>query len=357
MTMSITRRAFVGTTAGGVLGTAVCSLSTAASASGGRAPTPPDLVLDASAPLAAPARGFDAFRSELHARRAAGFDVVFVPVANREDMEGTLRNLLALSSHLGRLADEAVLVSRPEDLSQLRPRTGIVAHLQGLQMIGEQVHMIRQLRDGGVTVMQLTGYWKNWNGDGCLERGDNPLTGLGRMVVRAIADAGVVLDLAQAGRRTSLEALELTTSGSVIVSRANAAFVHPHPQNLTDNQIDAVQRQGGVIGLTAFPPLLSAAARPSIEDVLRHLRHLVDRAGIDHVAIGLDFDDRGRRRFSDDPLPDPPYAYPVGLASAADLPGFRNHLAAEGYAAADLQKLFGGNLARVLEHTLAAAVG
>lgn len=358
MTRDITRRAFVGSAAavGGLAATGCVSPATTVAdprAAGSHPGQPHDLVADASAPMSSPGRALAAFRAEVRARRAAGCDIVLSPVAAGETLEGTLRNLVALQSHLSALPGDALLVRSVEDLTRVRPRIGVIGSLHGLQMIGENIALIRHLRAAGVSVMQLTGYWKNWNGDGCLEPGDNPLTGLGRMVIQEMTRAGVVLDLAQAGRRTSLEALELTT-GPVIVSRANAARVQEHPQNLTDAQIDAVRARSGVIGVSAYPPLLSASSRPTVEDLLRHLHYIVERAGIEHVALGLDFDDRPRRRFAEDRLPDPPYAYPVGIDSIADLPAFRERLSASGFSADDIAKVLGGNLLRVLEPALAA---
>jgi membrane dipeptidase len=348
MRRGLSRRAFLGTAAGGTLAAGACV------AGGGTARR--GLVFDAAVPLASPATGFEAFQIELEARRAAGFDLVMVPVAVRDGIEATLRSLLALQSHAGRMPDEAVLVRSSADLERVRPGIGVVAQIQGLHMLGEQLSLIAELRRAGITVMQLTGPWKNWCADGCFERGDLPLTGLGRMAVRAIADARVVLDLAQAGRRSGLEALELT-EGPVIVSRANAAGVYDHPQNLTDAQIDAVRQRGGVICASPFPPLLSAAERPTIDDLVRHIDHIVERTGIEHVGIGLDFDDRPRRRFADDPLPDPPYAWPEGLASAADIDALRQRLAREGWTTAQLQQLLGDNLVRVLDGALGPGTG
>jgi membrane dipeptidase len=351
MSERMTRRAFVGTATVGGAAAAACGVRAAAVVPPSDVPPPADLVVDASAPLLAPNQPLDRFRQNLAALRAAGVDIAFVPVATRESLDSTLRNLLVVRSHLASLADRAVLLSSEQDLTRLRPAVGVVGHFQGLQMVGEQLDLLAQFRHAGILVMQLTGYWKNWNGDGCLESGDVPLTGLGRMVVREMARVHIILDLAQAGRRTSMEALELG-DGRVIVSRANAAAVHPHPQNVTDSQIDAVRARGGVIGLSVFPALLSAETRPGMDAVLRHLEHLVRRAGIEHVGLGLDFDTRPRRRFPDDPLPEPPYAYPADLQSPADLHRLRTRLQREGWTEADIGRLFGGNFVRVLTDVL-----
>ena len=96
--------------------------------------------------------------------------------------------------------------------------------------------------------------------------------------------------------------------------------VHDHPRNLTDTQIEACVARGGVIGLSAFPPLVTDRVQPTLDDLLAHFDFLLlDRVGPNHIGLGLDFDDRPRRRYARDPLPDPPYAFPQGLSGPADL--------------------------------------
>lgn len=347
MTGDLSRREFLG------YGVAVAALGVspvAAPRSGAAPAVPDDLVVDAAVPLAGPWRAGPAWRGVVAGARRAGVDVLVVPVARGgEGLEPLLRQVLALQERVA--ADPAArLVAVRADLEGLRPGVGVVMAVPGLQALGEDLSLLRALRAAGVRVVGLTGYWKNWLGDGCLERTDLPLTALGRLAVREIAEAGLVLDLAFAGRRTRLDALE-RVSGPVIVSRANAAAVHPHPQNLTDDEILAVRARGGVIGLSAFPSLV-AAGRPAVDDWFRHLDHVVERAGIEHVGLALDFDDAPRRRFGDEPWPDPPYPYPRGLAGYEDLPGLRDRLGRAGYGEPEIRKLLGGNFVRLLLQAL-----
>ena len=134
----------------------------------------------------------------------------------------------------------------------------------------------------------------------------------------------------------------------VIFSHSNARAVYDHPMNLSDKHLTACAGVGGVVGVSAFPAFVSPGAAPTVEDVLDHVDHIVAVAGVDHVSLGLDFTDLPRRRFPSDPLSDPPYHFPEGLSSFADLPHLRERLGARGYGDADLDKIFGGNLVRIL---------
>jgi membrane dipeptidase len=133
----------------------------------------------------------------------------------------------------------------------------------------------------------------------------------------------------------------------VVFTHVNADAVHRHPLNLTDEQITACARSGGVIGVSASPALVSSGPATS-RDVLRQLDHIVRLVGLDHVALGLDFDSRPERRYPTDPIPDPPLKYPTGLARFGDLPAFAELMASRGIGPTERAKVLGGNLERVL---------
>ena len=356
--MTISRRSFLELSGSGALasalGVSACGVDGAGGEGGvgsdgasdfqGTAP-----VIDASVPSASPDRGGEAAGAHLASVAAAGVSCAFVPVATVEHFDAALRNLLALYAMAGTgNAGDRDLVRAP---SQLRApstaRPGVVPTFQGLQMVEQDIGLIRGFRELGIGVMAITHNWKNWNGDGCLERTDLPLTGLGRLAVREMNAAGVLIDLSRAGVRTSLSAID-ESRVPVVFTHSNARAVHDHPANLTGEQIDACAGRGGVIALSAFPSLVSDRPQPVLDDFLAHLDHLLERVGPDHIGFGLDFDDQPRKRYAHDPLPDPPYAFPQGLSAPADLDNVREALEDRGLGSSERGQLLGGNLARVL---------
>lgn len=303
-------------------------------------------VIDASVPLASPDRGVEAVGTHLAAVAAAGVSCALVPVATIEHFDAALRNLLTLHGMSARADWDLVRVS-----SQLNAPSsgniGVVPTFQGLQMVEQDIGLIRGFRQLGVGVMAITHNWKNWNGDGCLERTDVPLTGLGRLAVREMNAAGVLIDLSRAGVRTSRSAID-HSGAPVAFTHSNARAVHDHPCNLTDEQIDACAARGGVIGLSAFPALVADRPEPVLDDLLAHLDHLLERVGPDHIGLGLDFDDRPRKRYAHDRLPDPPYSFPKGLSGPSDLDNVRQALEDRGLSSSEHERLMGGNFARAL---------
>ena len=313
-------------------------------------------VIDASVPLASPDRGGDAVGAHLAAVAAAGLSCGFVPVATVEHFDAALRNLLALHAMAAATGTDWDLVRTPSQLRAPATRTaagsatgriGVVPTFQGLQMVVQDIELIRGFKELGVGVMAITHNWKNWNGDGCLERTDLPLTGLGHLAVREMNDAGVIVDLSRAGVRTSLSAID-ESRAPVVFTHSNARTVHDHPANLTDEQIDACAARGGVIALSAFPALVSGRPQPVLDDFLAHLDYLLDRIGPDHIGLGLGFDDRPRKRYAFDPLPDPPYTFPRGLSGPGDLDNVREALEDRGLDSSESAQVMGGSFARVL---------
>ncbi len=165
------------------------------------------------------------------------------------------------------------------------------------------------------------------------------LTPFGHAVVEACADLGVIVDLTHVNRRGFFDAIE-RARGPVIVSHTGVSGVAPHWRNLDDEQIRAVARTGGVVGLIFASVFLGGA---TIDVLVRHIRHVIDVAGEDTPALGSDFDGCVR------PL--------EGLADAADLPRLAAALRRAGLRDEAILKIAGRNALRVLEAVPPRAAG
>ena len=107
-----------------------------------------------------------------------------------------------------------------------------------------------------------------------------------------------------------------------------------HPRNLRDDQLKALAAKGGVVGITFVPRFVSAVA-PSLSNLLDHIDHAVQTAGIDCVGLGSDFDGGG-----------------LLLKDATALPEITTGLVARGYTAGDIRKILGGNQLRLLHQVI-----
>ncbi|HVW46644.1 MAG TPA: membrane dipeptidase, partial [Solirubrobacterales bacterium] len=119
------------------------------------------------------------------------------------------------------------------------------------------------------------------------------LTDAGRRLVRRCAELGIVLDLAHMNEAGFWDVAEIGAA-PLVVSHAGAHAICPNSRNLTDAQIDAVGQTGGLVGIVFAPAFLRPDGKNQtdtpIDLIPRHARHIADRIGVDHVALGSDFD-------------------------------------------------------------------
>jgi len=173
----------------------------------------------------------------------------------------------------------------------------------------------------------------------------------------------MLIDLAHAGDKTSLDAIEASDVPAVI-SHAGARGLWPTSRMKPDEVIRACAQAGGLIGIEAAPHTTLSPAHPrhSIGSVMDHFEYCANLVGIDHVAFGPDtnFGDHvawhaefaGELSADGEPLPEPSHphvAFVDGLENPAQtFPNIVRWLVRHGYSDQDIGKVIGGNVLRVL---------
>jgi membrane dipeptidase len=268
----------------------------------------------------------------------------------------------------------------------------VLMGIEGGHSIENSLDLLRDYYRLGVRYMTLT--WSNTN-DWADSSGDiddpkvthhNGLTPFGKQVVEEMNRLGMMVDISHVSDKTFWDVIA-TTRTPIIASHSSARALTQAPRNMTDEMLQAVAKNNGVVMVNFFPAFIdekwrqawiaSSAERNKAQDALEaeyharglpvpfaasdkidrefaarigrapfnslidHFDHVIKVAGIDHVGIGTDFDG----------IPVPP----EGIDSAADLPKITAALMARGYTAEDMKKLLGGNLLRVFHDVQAAA--
>ena len=173
------------------------------------------------------------------------------------DIKPLLTELFDFYCLFEQVPDKVVHIQKSEDikLAKETKRLGIIMSVQGLEFIGDDTRLISIIHRLGIRMAQLTYNERNLLGCGCLERNDDGLTLLGQRVVQELNRFKIIIDLSHAGLRTSLELLEVT-SHPAIASHSNAYSLTPNPRNLRDEQIKAIAKSGGLIGISPYSPFL-----------------------------------------------------------------------------------------------------
>jgi membrane dipeptidase len=158
---------------------------------------------------------------------------------------------------------------------------------QETRLIGEDISRIAVLHELGFRHMLLAYNVRNFVADGCAEPSDAGLSNFGRAVVREMNHVGIIVDCSHTGRRSSLEAIEMSTRPAIF-SHSNAYSVCPHIRNITDDQITACAARDGVIGVVGVGAFLGDAHARS-ETMFRHIDYIATLVGPRHVGLGTDY--------------------------------------------------------------------
>lgn len=252
--------------------------------------------------------------------------------------------------------------------------------------LGGTIEDVKDWRARGVLYSGITHFGHNQFGDSSnpnTEAGEKEeihggLSVLGRQLVQELNRAGIMVDVSHSGKKTMMQAIQLSAA-PIIASHSGAKIVGDSPRNLDDEQLKAIAANGGVaqiVALDVFVKPLNAAQnalqdkirkemkletgaarsamtpeveaeyekrrqaiwdiepRATVADFVNHIDHAVKVAGIDHVGIASDFDGGGGI---------------VGWDDASQTLNVTRELVRRGYSEEDIEKIWSGNLLRVLE--------
>lgn len=208
----------------------------------------------------------------------------------------------------------------------------------GLALEGDLAN-VKYFAQRGVTYITLC---HNGDNDICDSARGSSLHGgvskFGIEVIKEMNRNGIMVDLSHGGEKSFYDALEIS-SQPIVCSHSNSKALCDVPRNLTDDQLKALAKKGGVAHITLYEGFLCKGGTASILDAIAHLEHAIDVMGIDHVGIGTDFDGDGTVR---------------GMADASEMINFTRHLLARKYSERDIEKIWGGNWLRVMAQVQAA---
>ena len=226
-----------------------------------------------------------------------------------------------------------------------RGELALVLHFEGAEAIDPELRLLDTYYDMGLRSLGIVWSRPNDFGHGVpFQFPHSPdtgpgLTAPGRALVRRCNELGILVDAAHMNERGFWDLAE-ETSAPLAVTHSAAHRLCPSTRNLTDAQIDAIAETGGLIGIAFTVCNLRSdgdlRADTPLTDIVRHAAYIAERAGVEHVALGSDFDGA---------------VIPEDLGDAAGLPRLVNALREGGFSESDLELLARGNWRRVLDAT------
>ena len=292
----------------------------------------------------------------------------------------TVEQIDLVKQMCARYPDDLAMAYSAADIARLH-KAGRIASLIGVEgghQIGDSLAALRAYYELGARYMTLTHSMNTaWADSATDAPAHHGLTAFGKEVVREMNRLGMLVDLSHVSADTMRAALAVTEA-PVIFSHSSARALVDHPRNVPDDVLQQVAANGGIVMVNFFPDYVSDARRRwsadraaeqtrensppfgglyigqperakaalaewdqahpkppvSISDVADHIDYIRKLAGVDHVGLGSDFDG----------IPEGP----EGLGGVDKYPDLLEELARRGWSDADLGKVAGGNLLRVL---------
>ncbi len=283
---------------------------------------------------------------DLHKMTEGHLDAVimaaYVPQGERTDEASlvatakTDRILTQIKEMAETLCTAVDIACTPADLKRLKD-AGKKAVMMGVEngyAIGKDITRLRHFRDRGIVYMTLCHNGDNDICDSAQGKGEHGgLSAFGREVVQEMNRLGLMIDLSHGAESSFYDALE-TSTFPIVCSHSSCRALCDVPRNLSDEQMKALARKGGVAQVTLYKGFLRKDGEASILNAVEHLNHMVNVMGVEHVGIGTDFDGDGG-------VP--------GCASAAEVINFTRYLMAERYSDTDIAGIWGGNFLRVMQ--------
>lgn len=213
-------------------------------------------------------------------------------------------------------------------------RRSIMLGIENGLALNHDISNVRYFARRGVVYITLC---HNGDNDICdSARGCNTHGGVsrfGEQVIKEMNRCGIMVDLSHAGEKSFYDALSIS-SKPIVCSHSNCKALCDVPRNLTDDQLRALAKHGGVAHITLYHGFLrNDSQEATVMDAIAHLEHAISVMGIEHVGLGTDFDGDGGIR---------------GLADSSELINFTLHLLRRRYSERDIARIWGGNWLRVM---------
>jgi len=203
--------------------------------------------------------------------------------------------------------------------------------IEGAQALDGNLANMPDLIDAGFRMMSPTHFTDNPFGGSATGTTRRGLTPAGRALIKEMEAHHMIIDLAHASPETIDDVLAIATQ-PVLISHTGVRATCDSNRNLTDDQIKAIARTGGLVGIAYFE---AAVCGTNPGAIVRAIRHVTDIVGVDHVALGSDFDGGVRMPFD-----------------TSDLVLITEALLSGGFVDTEIAKIMGGNTLTFLAKNL-----
>jgi membrane dipeptidase len=270
------------------------------------------------------------------------------PSVDAADAQRTVFAMASLLFRIERESDGRVRICRTAGNIESCIAAGAIAavlHIEGAEAIDANFDLLDVLHAAGLRSLGPVWSRPNVFGHGvpfrCPSSPDiGPgLTDLGKALIGACNRLRILIDLSHLNERGFWDVAELSTT-PLVATHSNAHAISPHSRNLTDRQLAAIRRSGGLVGVNFATAFLRPDGRHDkntpLDLIVQHIEHLIEQLGEDGVGFGSDFDGA---------------MIPAELGDAAGLQNLVQALRQRGFGNPLIEKLCFRNWLRVLRRS------
>lgn len=306
-------------------------------------------------------------RSYLHQLKEGGVTCVHACCGLWENARETLSKIGEWDRFIRENDDMIMPVRTGEDLDRAvnEGKIGIVLGTQNASPIEDELSLVSVFNRLGLKIMQLTYNNQNLIGSSCYEENDSGLSRFGKQVIGEMNRVGMVIDLSHVGERTTLDAMAVSRR-PVAITHANPDWFYASRRNKSADVLHALQENGGVLGLCAYPHLIGGSETP-LADFCEMVAQAADVMGVDQVGLGTDLTlnlsvdflywmrmgrwthqmDYGAGSKAQPSWPE----WPSWFQGPADFPNLAEGLAERGFHRDEIARIMGGNWYRFFKES------
>lgn len=217
-------------------------------------------------------------------------------------------------------------------------KIGAFLSIEEGEVLEGKVERVKEIYDMGIRFITLTWNFKNSIGypNAGFKYKDYGLTEKGKEIVEEMERVGIIPDCSHLSDGGFYDLVDICKK-PFIATHSNARAITDHSRNLTDEMIIKLANKGGVMGLNFCAPFLGNEKVSSINSMIAHVKHIKNIGGIDVLALGTDFDGIGNE---------------VEIENIGEIGKLRDTLLKEGFTNSEIDKIFYGNVKKVLKEWL-----
>lgn len=214
-----------------------------------------------------------------------------------------------------------------------------VLSLEGADGISN-LSTLRVFYELGVRMITLTWNYKNYIADGLAESQDSKgVTKFGKKFIEEMDDLGMVIDLSHLTLTSFWDVIKYSKN-PLVASHSNVKNICNHKRNLTDNQINAIAKTDGLIGINFCPEFIKEnKSEVEITDLIEHINYIKNLVGIDYIGLGTDYDGITKT--------------PKNLKDISELPNLIDELKKNNFSNNEIEKIINKNWLRIFKKILA----